>query len=155
LARFPRVSRTQRLTFLAIAVVIAIVAVVLAAGGGGDDDDAATTSATTTPAPTATATTAAEETATPTPTPTATPKPQPPLLQAGKVTDLRFDEGETVRFRVRSPGGEEIHVHGYDIEEEIPAGETVNVSFPADITGIFEVEFHGSGEQIGSLRVDP
>jgi hypothetical protein len=147
------VSRAQRLTFLAIAVVIAIVAVLLLTSGGSDDEEADTTSATATPTPTATATQAPEETATP--TPTATPKPQPPLLQSGEVTKIRFEQGDTVRFRVRSDTDEEIHVHGYDREEEVPAGKTVDVAFPADITGIFEIEFHGSGEEIGQLRVDP
>jgi hypothetical protein len=37
----------------------------------------------------------------------------------------------------------------------VPAGKTVNVSFKASITGIFEIELHGSGEQIASLRVEP
>jgi hypothetical protein len=148
------VSRAQRLSFLAIAVVIAVVAVVLLTSGG-DDAEPETTSAT--PTPTATATTeAAAPEATATPTPTPTPKPQPPLLQSGKVTELRFEQGGTVRFRVRSAGAEEIHVHGYDVTKAIPAGnDPVNVSFPAEITGIFEIEFHGTGEQIGQLRVDP
>ena len=149
-------SRAQRLTFLAIAVVIAVVAVVLLTSGGSDDEDAETTSATATPTATATAEAPeAEATETHTPTPTPTPKPQPTLLQTGKVAKLRFAEGETVRFRVRSDTDEEIHVHGYDRTEAIPAGKTVTVTFPAEITGIFEIEFHGSGELIGQLRVDP
>jgi hypothetical protein len=60
-----------------------------------------------------------------------------------------------VRFRVRSPAAEEIHVHGYDRYLDVPAGKTVNVSFKADITGIFEVELHGSGEPIAQLKVEP
>jgi FtsP/CotA-like multicopper oxidase with cupredoxin domain len=147
------VSRSQRLTFLGIAALIAVVAIVvlLVAGGGSDDEQEAAATPTATAAPGADAT----ETPTPTPTATATPKPQPPLLRAGKVTEIEVKEGQTVRFRVTSDEDEEIHVHGYDIEEEIPAGETINVSFPATITGIFEIEFHHSEEQIGSLRVDP
>jgi len=148
-------SRAKRLSFLAIAVVIAIVAVVLLTSGG-DDEEPETTAATATPTATPTESPGAEETETPTPTPTPTPRPQPPLLRGGNVTDQRFEEGDTVRFRVRAPaGGEEIHVHGYDIEKAIPEGRPTTVSFPADITGIFEIEFHGSGEQIGQLRVDP
>jgi len=73
------VSRSQRLTFLAVAAVIAVVAVVALAGGsgdGGDEQEAAT------PTPTATATPESEgmaeaDEATPTPTPTPTPEPQP------------------------------------------------------------------------------
>ena len=33
--------------------------------------------------------------------------------------------------------------------------EPVRVSFPAELTGIWEIELHGSGEQIAELRVDP
>ena len=146
-------SRNQRLGFLGIAAVIAIAAViVLTAGGGNDEQEASNSAATRTATPSATAT---EDGATPTPTPTPTPKPKPPLLQAGKVTKLRFEEGETVRFRARSAEAEEIHVHGYDRYVDLPAGETVTESFKASITGIFEVELHGSGEQIAELRVDP
>ena len=148
-------SRSQRLTFLGIAALIAVVAIVvlLVAGGGSDDEQEA--AATPTATATATAAPGADATETPTQTATATPKPQPPLLRAGKVTEIEVKEGQTVRFRVTSDEDEEIHVHGYDIEEEVPAGETINVSFPATITGIFEIEFHHSEEQIGSLRVDP
>jgi hypothetical protein len=128
-------SKGQRFTFLAIAAVIAIVAVVVLAGGGDDESGE-------------------QAAATATPTPEPTPKP-PPLLHAGKVTKLKATEGETVRFRVRSDTDEEIHVHAYDIEREVPAGKTITVSFKATITGIVEIEFHGSEEQIGELTVEP
>jgi hypothetical protein len=147
-------SKGQRFTFLAIAAVIAIVAVVLLAGGDDEPADSGEQAAATA---TATATAEAQEappqeTATPTSEPT--PKP-PPLLRAGKVTKLEATEGETVRFRVRSDTDDEIHVHAYDIERAVPAGKTVNVAFKATITGIVEIEFHGSGEQIGELTVEP
>ena len=146
-------TRGQRLAFLGIAALIAVVAVILLAGGGDETENAANSAQTATPTPTATAADA-EETATPTPTPTATPKP-PPLLQAGKVRRLSFKEGETVRFRVRNPEAEEIHVHGYDVTKEIEPNQTATVSFKATITGIFEIEFHGSAEQIAELKVEP
>ncbi len=60
-----------------------------------------------------------------------------------------------MRFRVRSDVDEEIHIHGYDIAKDIEAGETISVSFKATITGIFEIEFEDSAEQIAELRVDP
>ena len=148
-------SRAQRLTFLAIAVVIAVVAVVVLAGaedeGSGDagEQAAATATASATPeSPEA----SPQETATPTPEPT--PEP-PPLLRSGRVAELAFSEGETIRFRVRSDTDEEIHVHAYDIEREVPAGKTITVAFKATITGIIEVEFHGSGEQIAELTIEP
>jgi hypothetical protein len=147
-------SRGQRLTFLGIAAVIAVVAVILLAGGGGDDSgDRSNAASTATPTATEDTGGAAAEEATPTPTPK--PKPKPPLLKAGSEKALTFEEGETVRFRVTSDEDEEIHVHGYDITKEVPAGETVNVSFKATITGIFEIEFHHSGALLAQLKVVP
>jgi FtsP/CotA-like multicopper oxidase with cupredoxin domain len=145
------VTRGQRLTFLGIAAVIAVVAVILLAGGGDETDDAADSART--PAATATPTTA-EGDATATPTPTATPKP-PPLLQAGKVKTLTYNQGDTVRFRVRNDEAEEVHIHGYDIKKELEPGETATVSFKASITGIFEIEFENSATQIAELKVEP
>ena len=148
-------SRAQRLTFLAIAVAIAIVAVVVLASGGGDDESTAGTSAQATATATPSETAEPGATATETPTPTATPKPEPPLVQQGKVTKLRFTEGETVRFRVRADVADEVHVHGYNLMKDIEPGQTITFSFPAKITGIFEIELESAGEQIAQLRVDP
>lgn len=128
-------SRAQRLTFLGIAAIIAVVAVILLSGGGDETDKAA------------------DATATPTPTPT--PKPKPPLLQAGKEPTLSFDQGDTVRFRVRHGEAEEVHIHGYDIKKELAANETADVSFKATIPGIFEVELEHSGTPLGRLKVEP
>lgn len=73
----------------------------------------------------------------------------------GGVEELDFDAGEEVRFAVRSDTRDELHIHGYDVERQLPAGRTVRVRFPASIEGIFEAELHGSGEQIAELRVNP
>ena len=145
-------SRAQRLTSLAIAAVIAIAAVVLISAGG-DEEEPAPTSAQATVTPAATDTAAPDATATPEPTPT--PKPEPPLVTQGKVTKLRFKEGDTVRFRVRADVADEVHVHGYDLMKDVEPGKTITFSFPAKITGIFEIELEDAGEQIAQLRVDP
>jgi heme/copper-type cytochrome/quinol oxidase subunit 2 len=147
------VSRTQRLAFLAIALVIAVVAVVVLSGGDDDEQEAADTGAQSTATPTGTA--AQDETATETPEPTPTPKPKPPLVTPGKVTKLRFEQGETVSFRVRSDVADHVHVHGYDLFRDVTPGKTITFSFPAEITGIFEIELEDRGEQIAQLRVDP
>ena len=60
-----------------------------------------------------------------------------------------------MRFRVRSPEDEEVHIHGYDITKDVKAGQTARISFKATIDGIFEIEFEHSGTQIAELRVDP
>jgi heme/copper-type cytochrome/quinol oxidase subunit 2 len=146
-----RVSRGQRLTFLGIAAVIAVVAVIVL-GGGDDEQEAPNAGAQATATPTATE---AEPDATETPTSTSTPKPQPPLVTSGKVTKLRFKQGDTVRFRVRSDVADHVHVHGYDLFKDVTPGKTITFSFPAEITGIFEIELEDRGEEIAQLRVDP
>jgi hypothetical protein len=150
------VTRAQRLTFLAIAAVIAVVAVIILSVAGGDDEQEATTSQAT-PTPTATETAAPGETPTetPEPTPTPTPKPEPPLVTPGKVTKLRFKQGETVRFRVRADVADHVHVHVYDLMKDIEPGKTITFAFPAEITGIFAIELEDRGEEIAQLRVDP
>ena len=146
-------SRSQRLTFLGLAALVAIVAVVIlvVAGGSGDSTDEQAA------APTATATATPEaQQASPGETPTATPTTDPgPLLTAAKEQEIDATEGDTVRFRVKADEAEEVHVHGYNIEKEIPAGETVAISFKATITGIFEIEFHHSGATLARLKVEP
>lgn len=83
------------------------------------------------------------------------PKPEPPLLVAGSERTLRYTKGQTVRFRVRHPTAEEVHVHVYDIAKDLPADRTVTVRFPAELEGIFEVELEGAHTPLGSIRVDP
>ena len=48
-----------------------------------------------------------------------------------------------------------MHVHGYDLMKDVPAGKTITMSFKATITGIFEIEFEDAGEEIGKLTVEP
>ena len=148
-------SRNSRFAFLGVALVILVVAF-LALRPSSDDPE------TTADAPTATmtATTSNPDVRDETPTPTETPTPKPtvdpgPLLPGSKVVKLRFDKGDTVRFRVRAPKDEEVHIHGYDIKKDVKGGETENISFKATIDGIFEIEFEDSATQIAELRVDP
>ena len=150
-------SRAQRFTFLGIAAVIAIVAVIVLADSSEDDSNppASNAGATATATPTTEQPEASPGEETPTPTATATPKPQPPLLDGSKVVKLEFKQGDTVKFRVVSDTPEEVHIHGYDIAKDLEPGKVTTVSFPADITGIFEIEYEHAGEQIGQLRVDP
>lgn len=73
----------------------------------------------------------------------------------GGVQELEYDAGEQVNFTVGSDVADEVHVHGYDLMKDVPAGGTVSFSFPADIEGIFEIELEGREEQIAELRVNP
>lgn len=89
-------------------------------------------------------------------------EPQVPTIVIGKdgkpvggVADLTYQHGEEVRFKVKSAVADEIHVHGYDLMEDVEAGGTVSFDFPAEIEGVFEAELEGRGEQIVELKVEP
>jgi hypothetical protein len=73
----------------------------------------------------------------------------------GGVKRLEYGAGEEIRFEVESDSAEEIHVHGYDVAKDVPAGGSVSFAIPADIEGIFEVELERLGVQIAELRVNP
>ena len=150
-------SGRQRAGLLAVAAIILVVAFI-ALRPSADDPETTAETPTTTPTAVATATADAGETVTPTPTPTPTPRPTVdpgPVLTGEEVEEIRVDKGDTVRFRVRAPEDEEVHVHGYDISKDVKAGQTARMSFKATIDGIFEIEFEHSGTQIAELRVDP
>ena len=148
-------SSGARLGFLAAAIAVLVIAFIVLRPSSEDTE---LTADPPTPTPTATATASPEAGETPTPSPSPTPKPTVdpgPVLTGEEVEDIRVDKGETVRFRVRAPEDEEVHVHGYDISRDVAAGKTERISFKATIDGIFEIEFEHSGTQIASLRVDP
>jgi FtsP/CotA-like multicopper oxidase with cupredoxin domain len=148
-------SRSTRLGLLAVALVILVVAF-LALRPSADDPETTADAPTATPTLADTPTPAPGATETPTPTPTPKPTVDPgPLLTGAKVVKIRVDKGDTVRFRVRSPKDEEVHIHGYDIKKDVKAGQTAKVSFKATIDGIFEIEFEDAAKQIAELRVDP
>lgn len=71
------------------------------------------------------------------------------------IEELEYSAGEEIRFRVSSDEAEEVHVHGYDIAEDAPAGGTVEFAFPAELEGIYEVELEKLGVQIAQLQINP
>jgi Cu-Zn family superoxide dismutase len=73
----------------------------------------------------------------------------------GGIKELEYDAGDEIRFEVTSDVADEVHVHGYDLMQNVAAGGTVSFDFPAEIEGIFEVELEGRKEQIAEIRVNP
>ena len=140
-------SRNARMTLLGAAVMVAVLAFVVF-GTGGDDEDEAPATTPTTAAPTAAA-------------PAPPPRPRVPVVRlrdgksAGGVAELEFRSGDRARFVVASDTAQEIHFHGYDITRDVPAGGRVTFSFRAEAQGAFEVEVHGTGEQIATVKVVP
>ena len=141
-------------------IAVALVVVLFFAFKGGDDEGDSTTTAT--DATTATSTTPTTATnaggaggsnkPASSPVATITIKDGQPV---GGIADLSFDQGEDVRFVVDSDTADEVHVHGYDIGEDVEAGGTVKFDFPADLEGVFEVELESSATQIAELTVNP
>src|SRR6266508_6760884 len=125
-------STTARIGLLAALVAVAVVLFIVL--NGDDDNDSETTSTT--------AQTTTEANGQPAGPPVITVRDGKPV---GGVHDLSFNKGDQVQFEVRlDQPAEEVHVHGYDIEEPA-ATSPVRVSFPADIDGVFEVELHTEG----------
>jgi hypothetical protein len=73
----------------------------------------------------------------------------------GGIKQLEYSAGDEIRFEVSSDVADEVHVHGYDLMQDVPAGGTVSFDFPAEIEGIFEAELEGRKEQIAEIRVNP
>ncbi|MFD6968109.1 hypothetical protein [Streptomyces sp. NPDC059949] len=101
-------------------------------------------------------------------TPPQPPDPQAPsqgqadrtvtiTVRDGKVspaparTELR--RGERVALRVTSDRADTLHVHGYDKELALPAGQEATLTLTADRTGLFAVETHESSLLLTQLLV--
>jgi hypothetical protein len=75
---------------------------------------------------------------------------------AGGIRQLTYNKGEQIRFEVEVPFAEEVHLHGYDVMKDVPAGGgSVTYDLPASIEGVFEAELEGRKEQIIELTVNP
>ena len=76
--------------------------------------------------------------------------------RAASRTGSRSPVGSQVRLTVTSDVDDEVHVHGYDIEKEVHAGQYRDVRLHRDQTGVFEVETHEPSKlllQLQSLTV--
>lgn len=78
-------------------------------------------------------------------------------LSGGQVTGetgrVEVPLGTPVTISVTSDVTDEIHVHGYDVTADVPAGGSGSVNFTATIPGVFEVELEGAHRQLFELQV--
>ena len=76
---------------------------------------------------------------------------------AGKVkTDakvVKIKRGSTVTVVVTSDVADEVHVHGYDIKQDVEAGATVRIPLTATDTGVFEIELEKSAALLVKLQI--
>ena len=55
---------------------------------------------------------------------------------------VSLDKGMTLVLTITSDHADEVHVHGYDVEIPVAAGQTVTKKILLDQVGRFEVESH-------------
>ena len=126
------------------AALAVLALLILVACGGGDDDSptvgsdasvSTTVAGATTPARTVLAAT----------------------VRGGSVVEggsrQRATLNEAVTIRVTSDVADEVHVHGYDKKFTVAAGQTGEVTFNANIPGVFEVEFEKSHKVLFTMEV--
>ena len=80
----------------------------------------------------------------------------------GGVRKIEVAKGDPIRLDVTPDVPAEVHVHGYEVTQEVEAGQTAKFDFPAEAEGVFEVEVHNlvhgeeaSGVQVAELNVTP
>lgn len=137
---------------------MALLALAVAACGG---DGAAVDATSTIPVPTTstiavTSTVAAVPTTTMAPATTTTSPSMDVELAGGEVSGPEVIEvalGEEVDVWILSDLDDELHVHGYDLYFDLEAGVPFNLSFPADVPGVFEVEVHTGHTLLFELEV--
>lgn len=139
-------SRNSRIALLAAAAVVAVAAIIIIGTGGSDGKDSSTTAAQTTPA---------------TSTPTTPAEPTIPVvtIKSGKavggVQTIAVKQGDRARFKVASDADHEIHLHGFDIAQDVKAGGSVSYDVKTEAPGIYEFEIEDTGTKIGQVKVEP
>lgn len=142
-------------------VLVAIVVIGFIALSGGDSDDSTTATATTATTETTDTTGATDKPAGGGDNGGGEPAADVPVIEVkggapvGGVQELTFSSGDQIEFEVSSDAAAEVHVHGYDVAQDVPAGGSTEFSFPADIEGVFEVELEQTATHIAEITVNP
>ena len=72
----------------------------------------------------------------------------PIKLENGSLTPatIQVKQGDMVTLKIDTEEAGEFHLHGYDIEMDVPAGVPTDFFVLADITGRFKITFHAAAE---------
>ncbi|MDQ4069417.1 MAG: hypothetical protein M3203_08105 [Actinomycetota bacterium] len=132
--------------------VVAAVAV-LALSGCGSGDDSVTVAGQTSTTSAASPTTAGGA---PTTTAAAAGTVLSVTVRGGAVEGAsrqRATLNQPVTIRVTSDVADEVHVHGYDRTAEVAPGRPAELTFVANIPGVFEVELERSHRLLFTMEV--
>jgi hypothetical protein len=135
--------------------VLTIATVLTVAACDGDDSSQATGATTT-----ATTTTTISGSST-SGEPTTTTEPATPAIEVrvaggkvqGGVRREQVRRGDAVVLRVVADVADEVHLHGYDRSADVGPGKPAQISFTADIPGVFEVELEQRKQKLLELEV--
>jgi hypothetical protein len=136
--------------------VLTIATVLTVAACDGDDSSQAT-GATTTAATTTTTISSSSTSG----EPTTTTEPATPAIEVrvaggkvqGGVRREQVRRGDAVVLRVVADVADEVHLHGYDRSADVGPGKPAQISFTADIPGVFEVELEQRKQKLLELEV--
>jgi hypothetical protein len=73
----------------------------------------------------------------------------------GGVAELSFEKGERIRFAVESDVADHVHLHGYDVFQDVPAGGRATFDVLASLDGVFEVELEDRVIPLAEITVEP
>jgi hypothetical protein len=72
---------------------------------------------------------------------------------SGDIGRVPVAVGEEITLVLTSDVADEAHVHGYDLSADLQPGTPAELTFPATIPGVFEVELHEAGTVLLTLQV--
>ena len=127
---------------LTTAAVVAVTAVALAGCSGGSPTPAATTTPTTSASPSTSATSS-----TPSATTSTTAGRTIAITVTGSTitpapTQVDLPVGQTLTLVVTSDHSDQLHAHGFEVEEDIKAGVPATIALTGKDPGVYEVELH-------------
>jgi hypothetical protein len=140
-------GQLRLLLVVGAALAAVVLFLVLRPGGGGGDSTTTTGPPTTAPGATTTAPAAPARTAI-----RITIEGGKPV---GGIKHATLKQGTKAVLVVDSDVADEVHLHGYDLHVDVPAGGVARLPFTASIAGRFEAELESRKLPILDLEVVP
>ena len=150
-------STGARAAIGAVAIAVAVVLFIVLQGSDDDPDSPS-------PAATPTTTEPAVENSLQQQKPEKPEKPEEPEIPTivieggepvGGVAELEYEKGDEIEFFVESDVADHVHLHGYNVFEDVTPGERIKFSVPATLEGVYEVELEDRVVPIAEITVNP